>query len=146
VNAGRIAARTDDGVRLLSGRGARLQDFPVENVRAAALSGNRLALRVPGAVEVYDTASGELVKRIPSQGSARLDRLEDLEKGILVTAMGRTITLRRLSDGRTARIRARGIAYAQLEPSGLFVAGGRRVRFTPMAGVERLLGSVGTPS
>jgi hypothetical protein len=35
--------------------------------------------------------------------------------------------------------RASGWAHAQLEPSGLFVAGARRVTFTPMANVLRRL-------
>ena len=139
VDAGRIAARTDHGVRLLTAGGRRLRDFPVEHVRAAALSGNRLALRVPGAVEVYDTGSGELAKRFTVRGRARLGRLEDLDRGILVTVMGRTVTLRSLTDGRTATIHARGSAHAQLEPSGLFVAGGHRVTFTPMANLLRRL-------
>jgi len=138
VDAGRIAARTDDGVRLLTGGGRRLRDFPVRNVSAAALSGNRLALRVPGAFEIYDTGSGELAETIPAQGGA--DRLEDLESGILVTVRGKTVTLRRLSDGHTARLHASGWARAQLEPAGLFVAAGRRVTFTPLAEVLRRLG------
>lgn len=137
VDDGRIVARTDQGVRLLTDRGGRLGEFPVLDVRTAALAGERLALRVPDAVQIYDTGSGQLVKTFPVGGSARLDRLEDLERGILVTAMRRTVTLRRLRDGRTAQVRAHGLAHAQLEPGGLFVAGGRRVTFTPMSGVLR---------
>jgi hypothetical protein len=137
VDAGRIVARTDDGVSLLTPTGAHIRDFPVAKVRAGALSGNRLALRVPGAVEVYDTGSGQLIRRLEV---ARSFRLEDLDRGILVLAAARMVTLRRLSNGRTTTTRARGIAHAQLEPSGLFVAGGRRVTFTPMADVLRRLG------
>ena len=140
VDAGRIAAQTDHGVRLLAASGKRLLDLPMADVRAASLSGNRLALRVPGAFEIYDTGSGELIKSFPAEGSARLDRLEDLEHGILVTAMQKTVTLRRVSDGRTATFQTRGQAYSQLEPPGLFVAGGRRVTFTPIADVLRRLG------
>ena len=44
VDAGRIAARTSKGVRLLTGAGRRLLDVPVRNVSGAALSGNRLAV------------------------------------------------------------------------------------------------------
>ncbi len=139
VDAGRIAARTDHGVRLLTGRGERLRDFPVTKARAAALSGNRLALRVPGAVEIYDAGSGKLIRRFDLANA----RLEDLDGGILVTAMGRTVTLRRLRDGRTATIHTRGIAHAQLEGAGLFVAGGRRVTFTPRRDILRLLGAEG---
>ena len=138
ADAGRIAAQTDHGVRLLTRGGARVRDLPVEDVRAAALSGNQLALRVPGSLQVYDTGTGELLKTFPVGGSARLDRLEDLDHGIVVTAMGRTVTLRRVGDSRTATIRARGVAHAQLEPSGLFVAGARRVTFTPMRQVQGL--------
>jgi hypothetical protein len=137
VDAGRIVARTDDGVSLLTPTGAHIRDFPVAKVRASALSGNRLALRVPGAVEVYDTGSGQLIRRLEVASSFRL---EDLDRGILVLAAARMVTLRRLSNGRTTTTRARGIAHAQLEPSGLFVAGGRRVTFTPMADVLRRLG------
>jgi len=57
-----------------------------------------------------------------------------------VTATKRTVTLRRLSDGDTARIHTRAIPHAQLEPSGLFVAAGHYVTFTPMREVLRRLG------
>ena len=136
VNAGRIVVRTSAGVSLISPTGRRLRDLSVAKVQDAALSRNQLALRVQGAVEIYDTRSGEMVRRFAASG---LDRLEDLENGILVTAMRRVVTLRRVNDGRSARIRARGIAHAQLEPPGLFVAGARHVTFTPMRGVVRLL-------
>jgi hypothetical protein len=136
VDAGRIAVRTDNGVRLLTAGGAVLQDFDV-TASAAALSGNRLAVRTTDAVKVYDTGSGQLVVRFPA---ARQLRLEDLERDILVTALGRTITLRRLGNGRTRTIRAGGTARAQLERPGLFVAAGRRVTFTPMRDVVRRLG------
>jgi hypothetical protein len=139
VDAGRIVARTDHGIRLLTATGRRLHDFPVENVRAAALSGDRLALRVQGAFEVYDTGSGELVKSFPAEGSARLDRLEDLDDDVLVTAMGRRVTLRRVSDGKHSTIHLHGQAHAKLEAPGLFVAGGRHVTFMPIADVRRRL-------
>jgi hypothetical protein len=136
ADAGRIVARTGDGVSLLTSNGVHVRDFPVAKVRAGVLSGSRLALRVPGAVEIYDTGSGQLVTSRPM----RLDRLEDIEHGILVTATKRTVTLRRLSDGHNARIHTRAIPHAQLEPSGLFVTGGHRVTFVPMADILRRLG------
>jgi hypothetical protein len=137
VDAGRIAARTDHGVRLLTGTGRRLLNVPVKNVNGAALSGNRLAVRVPGSVAIYDAGSGGLLSTIPTQSG---DRLEDLKAGILVTANGKTVTLRRLSDSHTALLSAAGYARARLERPGLFIAGGRRVTFTPMADVRRALG------
>jgi hypothetical protein len=136
VDAGRIAARTDHGVRLLTGAGRRLLDLPLTNVSGAALSGNRLAVKVPGSLEVYDAGTGKLLATIPSQSG---DRLEDLKAGILVTANGKTVTLRRSSDGHTAAFHAAGYARARLEHPGLFIAGGRRVTFTPMADVRRAL-------
>jgi len=139
VDTGRIVARTDHGIRLLTSTGGRLHDFPIEKVRAAALSGNRVALRVPGAFEVYDTGSGELVKSFPAEGSARFDRLEDLDDEVLVTAKGRTVTLSRVSDGKHTAIQVNGQAHAKLEAPGLFLAGGRHVRFMPIAAVRRRL-------
>ena len=136
VDAGRIAARTDKGVRLLTGAGRRLLDVPIKNVSGAALSANRLAVKVPGSLEIYDAGSGELLTTIPTQSG---DRLEDLKAEILVIANGKTVTLRRLSDGHSAPLHAAGYARARLERPGLFIAGGRRVTFTPMADVRRAL-------
>jgi hypothetical protein len=136
VDAGRIAVRTASGVRLLSGTGGVLREFTVR-ARAAALSGNRLAVRTAEAVELYDTNSGRLAARFPA---ARSLRLQDLDRAILVTALGRTVTLRRLGRGRTSTIQAAGTAWAKLERPGLFVAGGRRVTFTPIRDVLRQLG------
>jgi hypothetical protein len=138
VDAGRTAARTDGGVSLLAASGAHLRDITVANVRAAALSGNRLALRVPGSVQVYDAGSGELVKTLSVETSIRL---EDLDHGIVVMARQGTVTLRRLSDGRTATIHIPGRAHARLEQAGLFVAGGHRVTFRPTREVIRMLDS-----
>ena len=133
VDAGRIAVRTESGLSLLTAGGDVLREFDLRP-RAAALSGNRLAVRTADGVEVYDTGSGQRSARFAGTGHLRL---EDFDRDILVTALGRTVTLRRLGDGRTRTIRADGIAHAQLEPSGLFVAGGRRVTFTPMRDVLR---------
>jgi hypothetical protein len=134
VDANRIVARTDHGIRLLTGEGGRLRDFPLRGVRSAALSGNQLAVLMNGGVSVYDTTSGELVFREDG-----VKRLADLEHGILVTATSRKIILARFKSGRVMTIKTRGVPLAQLEPAGLFVAAGRRVTFTPMADVLRRL-------
>jgi hypothetical protein len=133
VDAGRIVVRTPSGLRLLTTEGDVLQEFDLRPL-AAELSGNRLAVRTADAVEVYDTGSKQRTARFTA---ARNLRLEDLDNDILVTASGRTVTLRRLGDRRTRTIRGGGIAHAQLEPPGLFVAAGRRVTFTPMRDVLR---------
>jgi hypothetical protein len=136
VDAERIAVRTDSGLRLLTVGGDVLRDFDLA-ARQAALSGSRLAVRTAGAVEVYDIDSGKLTARLAAAPSVRL---EDLDRDILVTAKGRTVTLRRLSNGRASTIRGGEFAHAQLEHPGLFVAAGRRVTFTPMREVLRRLG------
>ncbi len=59
---------------------------------------------------------------------------------MLVTASGGTVTLLRLGAGQKTTIRPGGTAFAQLERSGLFIAAHRRLTFTPMRDVLRLLG------
>jgi Tol biopolymer transport system component len=137
ADAGRIAARTDEAVRLFGADGNVLRDF-ASNANAAALSGGRLALRTADAVELYDTTSGQLTHRFPVPNTVRL---EDLEGDILVTASGGTVTLRRLGDGRTTTLRTGGTARAQLDRTGLFVAGTHRVTFSPIRQILRLLGN-----
>jgi dipeptidyl aminopeptidase/acylaminoacyl peptidase len=136
VDAGRIAVRTESGIRLITAAGDVLRDFAV-SATAAALSGRYLALRTANAVDVYDSDSGMLSARFPAPSALRL---EDLEGDILVTASGATVTVRRLSDGRTSTIQAGGTARAQLEAPGLFIAGGGRLTFTPRRDVLRWLG------
>jgi hypothetical protein len=135
VDSGRIVVRTDTSVKLLTASGAVLEEFDVR-ASSAALSGKRLALRTRSVVALYNAGSGELTSRIPVTSRVRL---QDLDRDILVTALDRTITLRRLSDGRTRTLQAGRGARAQLEPSGLFVSGARHVTFTPMREVLRRL-------
>jgi hypothetical protein len=137
VDAGRIVARLDRGIRLLSRTGRELRQLDV-SARTASLSGSRLAVRTADAVEVYDLASGDRVQRLPAASGLRL---EDLERDMLVTASGGWVTLRKLSNGRTATFHAGGVARGQLEPAGLFVSGARRVTFLPMRDVARRLGT-----
>jgi Tol biopolymer transport system component len=132
----RIVARTDDGVQLFSASGAMLRDFPVE-ATDAALSGTRLALRTSSAVEIYDTASGKLAKRLPVANAVSL---ADLDGDILVTTSSSTVTLRRLADGRTLALHTNGAAKAKLTDRGLFLAGTHRVAFMPLHDILRRLG------
>ena len=136
VDAGRIVVRTGSGVRVLTSSGRLIRNLPVRPL-GAALSGNRLALRTDSSVEVYDIRSGDLTTRLPAASGLRL---QDLNNDILVTATGGTVTLRSLGNGRTSTLQPGRTAYAQLEPSGLFVAGARRVTFMPMRDVLRRLG------
>ena len=135
ADAGRIVVGTRTDVRLLSVAGRVVGTFSVKATRAA-LSGDRLALATTSGIEVYDTGSGRLLARL-----GRLGKLQDLESGILVTASGSMVTLRRLSDGRTTTFQVHGSALAQLEPPGLFVAGAHRITFTPLRDVLRRFGA-----
>jgi hypothetical protein len=137
VDAGRIVVRTETGVETLSEQGALLRTFSV-GASAAALSGNRLALRTAGAIELYDATSGQLTARVPAAAGVRL---EDLEGELLVTALNDVVTVRKLGAGQTTFFRTDGVARAQLEQPGLFVAGPHRVTFTPMSALERRLGA-----
>jgi hypothetical protein len=137
VDAGRIVVRTETGVETLSEQGALLRTFSVR-ASAAALSGNRLALRTAGAIELYDATSGQLTARVPAAAGVRL---EDLEGELLVTALNDVVTVRKLGAGQTTFFRTDGVAPAQLEQPGLFVAGPHRVTFTPMSALERRLGA-----
>jgi TolB protein len=136
-DAGRVAARTDHGMRLLTAAGEFLQDFPVA-ATAAALSGKRVAIRTTDAIEIYDTGTGQRTDRFPVPKAVSL---QDLEGDILVTASGDTVTLRRLSDGRTVTLHTNGQAKAKLEQPGLYLAGAHRVTFTPMKDVMRRFGA-----
>jgi hypothetical protein len=137
VDAGRIAARTVSGIKLLTGAGDVVRDIPVAGVERAALSGKRLAVQTANAIELYDTDTGRLSARFPSLSGVRL---EDLDRDILVTASGGRVTLRRLSNGRTSTFQVGGTALGKLEQAGLFLAGARRVTFIPMRDVLHRLG------
>jgi hypothetical protein len=134
VDAGRIVLGTDSGIQLLAQDSRVLQRFAL-TADAAALSGNKLALQTVDGVTVYDVRSGLLTERFPA-----LSDLQDLQGDILVTYTGGGFTLRRLSDGRKTTIPATGDVLARLERPGLFLAGGRRITFTPMRELLRRLG------
>ena len=136
VDGGRIAVRTETGLRLITAAGRVLRDIDVKP-QAAALSGNRLAVRTASALEVYDTENGDRLDRLSVPKAVRL---EDLEGDILVTAWGGAVTLRRLGDGSTTKIGAVRTGLAQLERPGLFVTSARRVSFLPMREIVRRLG------
>lgn len=136
VDAGRIVVRTETGVEILSEQGALFRTFGVK-ARAATLSGNRLALRTTGAIELYDATSGQLTATVPAAAGVKL---EDLEGELLVTASNDVVTVRELGAGRTTAFRTDGVAMGKLEEPGLFVAGPHRVTFMPMSALRRRLG------
>jgi hypothetical protein len=90
-------------------------------VRDARLQGRYTAVLTHDKVGVIDTATGKILRAWGLQ-SAGVVRLEDIQDGIVVYVVGRTIRLLRLRDGHQASIAVpgRGDVYAQLEASGLF--------------------------
>jgi hypothetical protein len=139
VDAGRIAVRTQNGVRLYTAAGRVLFDLEIEikPVVAAAISGNWLVVRDSDGFLIYDARTGK-----PDSSLVGLEgiRLEDLQRGLIVTAQDSAIRVQRLGSGLTSVIRANRPVFGQLESPGLFIAGSRRVTFTPMREVLRRLG------
>ena len=140
VDAGRIAARTESGIKLLTGAGGVVRDIPVAGVkeRRSPANGSRCRQRTQSRFTTPIRASCQ-----PASPRRSGVRLEDLDGDILVTASGGTVTLRRLGDGRTSTFQAGGPGFGQLERPGLFLAGARRVTFIPMRDVLRRLGERG---
>jgi hypothetical protein len=146
VDAERILVDHEDGTyELRRSDGSVIRTFRLNAVvvRVVKLQGRELVVRTTSAVEVTNAENGEFLGRWPLPSTDA--RLEDVQDGIAVFLDGRTITLLRLSDGRTKEIDVPGIGQtlAQLEPSGLFYAyrvddpkHQGRVRFMPFAQIE----------
>jgi hypothetical protein len=140
VSAGRIAVLEPGGnVAVYTADGTLLQRSPP--ARSPRLDGDTLVVRKGNSLQSYDVTSGMAGERWPLRGG-KLARLEDVQNGIAVYLVKRTVHLLRLSDGRDVVIRKaqRGKAFAQLEPAGLFYANGSSVSFIPMVTVRSALG------
>ncbi|HYZ77091.1 MAG TPA: hypothetical protein VE596_06910 [Gaiellaceae bacterium] len=135
VDAGRTVLATTTDLKLLTVAGRTLRTF-AETAKAAALSGNRLAVETDDGMDVYDTRSGRRIRRFPSMSD-----LQDLQGDILVAAPADGVVVRKLGTGRAITIDAGSGARAQLEAPGLFVAGAHQIAFTPMRELLRRLGS-----
>ena len=168
VAAGRILVRRADGsLELRGATGALLRRFPFRpgEVQAAVLDAAELVVLdrrgADLAWRVYRPASGKLVRVLaasPEVGSAihptrtperPLTDLLDVERGVLAYAVGRTVHVVRLADGRAATFRppaatvpGRPPVFVQLEPPGLtyaYAVRGRlqgRVRFVPFGAIR----------
>ena len=168
VAAGRILVRRADGsLELRGATGALLRRFPFRpgEVQAAVLDAAELVVldrRGAGlAWRVYRPGSGKLVRVLaasPEVGSAihptrtperPLTDLLDVERGVLAYAVGRTVHLVRLADGRAATFRPPAVTvpgrppvFVQLEPPGLTYAYDvrgplqGRVRFVPFGAIR----------
>ena len=157
----RIATRRNDGaVELLTVQGRPARSFPVglpERQRypgepgtrdgRVAFQGSELVVAKRGTLLVYNTSTGARTNTLPISARAVL---EDVQQGIAVYVLGRSIHLLRLSDGRETVINppGRGRVAAQIEAPGLFYsynlrAGFRRGRvvFVPFATVVKRLRS-----
>lgn len=64
-------------------------------------------------------------------------RLTDLDGGLAVYVAADGVHLLDVATGRSARVPAAGVAGAQLEPDGLYVAAGNKLTFTPRSRLPR---------
>jgi WD40-like Beta Propeller Repeat len=149
LDAGRIAARRDDGsLELLGADGSVLRTFDVQAL-GAALAGDDLVVLVQGQLRDYSASTGELLHAwplpdVPSAGrcrrlycpSPRLT-LDDAARGIAVYTLDGTVHLLRLRDAFDSTVP--GATTAELEDAGLFYAYAGaapwpgRIRFVPFA-------------
>ena len=168
VAAGRILVRRADGsLELRGATGALLRRFPFRpgEVQAAVLDATELVVldrRGPELTwRVYRPRSGKLARVLPASpevGGAihptrtperPLSDLLDVERGVLAYAVGRTVHVVRLADGRAATfhppavtVPGRPPVFVQLEPPGLTYAYDvrgplqGRVRFVPFGAIR----------
>ena len=143
VDDGRIVRRGGAyPVEVLRADGTPLASFVITggHPESAALDGNRLAVLGQASLALYDLERRTRTRSWPV--SPRGGKLAGLQNGIAVVVAGRRISLVRVSDGKTAVIRAGGgKVHAQLEPAGLFYSHsaprGGRVAFVPMGELQR---------
>jgi hypothetical protein len=168
VAAGRILVRRADGsLELRGATGGLLRRFAFRpgEVQAAVLDAAELVVldrRGPGlAWRVYRPESGKLEHVLaarptvataihPTRTTERpLSDLLDVERGVLAYAVGRTVHVVRLAEGReatfhppAASVPGRPPVFVQLEPPGLYYAYDvsgppqGRVRFVPFGAIR----------
>jgi hypothetical protein len=120
ADAGRIAvARQDGTVALYSGTGRLLRAVVPSSVKEVALQGGDVAvLTKTHTVEVYSAATGKRRATWPVKaGAAQLD----LTAGRAVYAVGRTVHVLRLADGKGVTLppAARAIEDLEIESPGI---------------------------
>jgi hypothetical protein len=147
VDAGRLAVGSNP-IRVVTVSGPVLRTIPTgaEDRRGLALSGTQLAILASGNVlDVYDTVTESLVKKIPLAGGPAAARLGDLESGVAVYLVGRQVRVVRISDGRDRLLAAvpGEPVDAQIERTGAWFAYNRskgeergRVVFVPWSSIQ----------
>jgi hypothetical protein len=144
VDTGRIVLRDATGtLQVVRPNGTLVRSVAAPQIRAAKLQGDDLVVLVPAAprrfrLDVFSLLTGAKTQSWPlagpaaSAGDGRCGdpegcrtpalRLEDVQNGLAVYELGRSIHLLRLSDGRDVVFRtpAEGPVHAQLEAPGLF--------------------------
>jgi hypothetical protein len=147
AGGGRVAVERAEGtVELLDPTGRTLRRFPFRlgELGAVALTSNALVVQHTGPdakldrLAVYDAATGKLAHDWPIAAGLRV---ADAGAGYAALAGSRTLSVLRLTDGRTAAIGVgSGAIFAQLVPHGLFFAYASpasalkgRVGFLPLA-------------
>jgi hypothetical protein len=148
VDSGRIAAHGDNAVLVLDSNGNELTSVDVK-ATAVALTGDDLAVLVPGEVQDYDTSSGKLLHAWPlpnvdsgpdcpygiAFGCPGLDRtelrlrLQDAANGLVAYVIDDQVHVLRLADGKDATVAAG--SHARFMNTGLVVADGVRIHLVP---------------
>ena len=143
ADAGRIAVLRADGVVALYSQAGRLQlTVTPPSTREIALQGrNLVVLTKTRSLEVYDSATGSLLKKLSVQGTPKGEPGSlDVERGIAVytvTAIRNltvapevhVVDLTTGQDKLLARLEARGLTvFAQIEPPGLVYASSEYTR------------------
>ena len=136
ASAGRIAIRERDAVAVVDEGGALVRVFPFapDEVSAARLDGDHLAVARSGGLDVYSVATGqgELQRSLPSGYE-----LVDVDGGVAVLRRENSLILLQLGDGRSRTLTLpRGPVLADLEAPGLYYSytseeGSGRVVFVP---------------
>jgi hypothetical protein len=145
VDAGRLAVVHGDAATVYTAGGAPIRSFSISGPPPThgALSGHLLALSAPGALAVYDLATGAVRRTI---AIPRAEVLRDLQGTTAVLVAGRRVHAVDVLTGKGFAFTAPGAAPvdAQIESSGLFYSyelprNRAAVAFRPLAWVATRL-------
>lgn len=115
--------------------GKKLWSLPgITGVYGGWIDGNTVALHETRSIHVYSAAGAGLVRPLPK--GADVDRVVG---GYVCYAIGSSIRLLRLSDGRDRRIPVKNVGWFDFTSAGLFYTTGSTVNFMPLADVLRKL-------
>jgi hypothetical protein len=144
VDTKRIAVLRQDGTVDVHGKGGRLiATIETSSARSIAIRrGLLVALTAPDRLDVYEVASGRLIRSVPTPAGVR--PAVDLHYGVAVVTAGTRVYAIDVRSGRRALVaRAPSAVRAQIEAPGIvyqFNRNGRGyLRFIPFAVVSSAL-------